>query len=54
MLALVSEHSLRKQKPTGERTLARIAEQGKISDFLIPLKVDGSELDGLTTTVSYI
>lgn len=55
MLALISEHSLRKQKPTGERTLAqRIAEQRKIADFLIPLKVDGSELDWLTTTVSYI
>lgn len=55
MLALISEHSLRKQKPTGERTLAqRIAEQRKIPDFLIPLKVDGSELDWLTTTVSYI
>ncbi len=55
MLALISGHSLRKQKPTGERTLAqRIAEQRKIPDFLIPLKVDGSELDWLTTTVSYI
>ena len=55
MLALISAHSLRKQKPTGERTLAqRIAEQGHIPDFLIPLKVDGSELDWLTTTVSYI
>ncbi len=55
MLALISEHSLRKQKPTGERTLAqRIAEQRKIPDFLIPLRVDGSELDWLTTTVSYI
>ena len=55
MLGLISEHSLRKQKPTGERTLAqRIAEQRKIPDFLIPLKVDGSELDWLTTTVSYI
>jgi hypothetical protein len=55
MVALISEHSLRKQKPTGERTLAqRIAEQRKIPDFLIPLKVDGSELDWLTTTVSYI
>ena len=55
MLALISEHSLRKQKPTGERTLAqRIAEQRNIPDFLIPLKVDGSELDWLTTTVSYI
>lgn len=55
MLGLISEHSLRKQKPTGERTLAqRIAEQRKIPDFLIPLKVDGSELDWLTTAVSYI
>jgi hypothetical protein len=55
MLALISAHSLRKQKPTGERTLAqRIAEQRKIPDFLIPLKVDASELDWLTTTVSYI
>lgn len=55
MLALISEHSLRKHKPTGERTLAqRIAEQRNIPDFLIPLKVDGSELDWLTTTVSYV
>ncbi len=55
MLALISEHSLRKQKPTGERTLAqRIAEQRGIPDFLIPLKVDKSELDWLITTVSYI
>ncbi len=55
MLALISEYSLRKQKPTSERTLAqRIAEQRKIPDFMIPLKVDGSELDWLTTTVSYI
>ena len=55
MLGLISEHSMRKQKPTGERALAqRIAEQRKIPDFLIPLKVDGSELDWLTTTVSYI
>lgn len=55
MLALISEHSLRKPKPTGERTLAqRIAEQRKIPDFLIPLKVDGSDLDWLTSPVSYI
>jgi hypothetical protein len=55
MLALISAHSLRKPKPTGERALAqRIAEQRKIPDFLIPLKVDASELDWLTTAVSYI
>jgi len=45
MLALLSEHSLRKRKPTGEREMAqRIAERENIQDFLIPLKVDGSEL----------
>src|SRR5262245_45419185 len=55
MLALISANSLRKPKPTGERALAqRIAEQRTISDFLIPLKVDSSELDWLTTAVSYI
>ena len=55
MLALISASSLRKPGPTGERTLAqRIASQRDIPDFLIPLKVDGSELDWLTTTVSYI
>jgi hypothetical protein len=32
----------------------RIAEQQKIPDFLVPLKVDGSELDWMTTAVSYI
>lgn len=46
MLALISEHSLRKPKPTGERVLAqRIGEQRGISDFLIPLKVDGRRRD---------
>jgi len=55
MVALISEHSLKKPKPTGERVLAQnIAEKRKIPDFLIPLKVDGSELDWLTTTISYI
>jgi hypothetical protein len=55
MLGLISVHSLRKPKPTGERTLAQhIGEQRKISDFLIPLKIDESELDWLTTTSSYI
>ncbi|GEM_PF-4139502 len=55
MIALISEHSLRKPKPTGERVLAqRLGEQRGIPDFLIPLKVDGSELDWLTTTTSYI
>src|SRR6266550_8359455 len=48
MLALISAASLRKPKPTGERVLAqKIADQRSIPDFLIPLKVDGTELDWL-------
>src|SRR5438132_5846714 len=55
MLALISAASLRKPKPTGERVLAqKIADQRSIPDFLIPLKVDGSELDWLTTAISYV
>ncbi len=55
MLALISASSLHKQKPTGERVLAqRIADQRGIPDFLIPLKVDGTELDWLTSPISYI
>ena len=55
MLALISQHSLRKQKPTGERALAqKIAEDRSILDFLIPLKIDDAELDWLTTSTSYI
>jgi hypothetical protein len=55
MLALISADSLRKPKPTGERVLAqKIADQRSIPDFLIPLKVDGTELDWLTTAISYV
>ena len=55
MLALISADSLRKPKPTGERVLAqRIADQRSTPDFLIPLKVDGTELDWLTTAISYV
>ncbi len=55
MLALISAASLRKPKPTGERVLAqKIADQRSIPDFLIPLKVDGTELDWLTTAISYV
>lgn len=55
VLGLISKHSLRKSKPTGERTLAlRIGEQRKISDFMIPLRIDSSELDWVTTPISYI
>ena len=50
MIALISEHSLRKSKPTAERTLAqRIAEQRNIPDFLIPIRIDNVEPDWLTT-----
>ena len=55
MLALISEHSISKPKPTKERTLGqRIAEQRKIKDFIIPLKLDSAELDWMTTDLSYI
>jgi hypothetical protein len=55
MLGLISVNSLNKPKPTGERTLAqKIGEQRAISDFLIPLKLDSTELDWLTTAISYI
>ncbi len=55
MLALISADSLRKPKPTGERVLAqKIADQRSIPDFLIPLKVDGTELDWLTTAIAYV
>ncbi len=55
MLALISAASLRKPKPTGERVLAqKIADQRSIPDFLIPLKIDGTELDWLTTAISYV
>src|ERR1700722_17523525 len=50
MLALMSEHSLRKKKPMRERMLAqRVVRQQNISDFLIPLKLDDSEPDELTS-----
>jgi len=55
MVALLSRHSIAKQKPTGERVLAQnIAQQRGILDFLIPLRVDNSDLDWLNTTLSYI
>lgn len=55
MLALLSEHSLKKPNPSKERTLAlNIARSRKISDFLIPLKVDAVELDWLTTDLTYL
>ena len=48
VLALISQHSLRKKKPTAERTLAqRIGRQQKIADFLIPLIADSNESHGL-------
>ena len=55
MLALLSEHSLKKPNPSKERTLAlNIAKTRKIADFLIPLKVDSAELDWLTTDLTYL
>jgi hypothetical protein len=55
LLGLISADSLRKPKPTGERVLAqKIGIQREIVDFLIPLKVDGTELDWLTTAISYV
>ena len=55
MLALISENSLKKQKTTAERVLAQnIAEKYGPSDFLIPIKIDNSELDWLTANISNI
>ena len=55
MLALISQYSLNKPNPSKERTLAvTISRKKGISDFLIPLKVDKSELDWLTTDLNYI
>lgn len=55
MLALISEHSMKKPNPSKERTLAlNIARTREIPDFMIPLKVDAVELDWLTTDLTYI
>ena len=55
MLALISEHSMKKPNPSKERTLAvNIARARGIPDFMIPLKVDSVELDWLTTDLTYI
>ncbi|HET6218578.1 MAG TPA: toll/interleukin-1 receptor domain-containing protein [Acidobacteriaceae bacterium] len=55
MVALISRYSIGKPKPTKERTLAqRISEQRSIKDFLIPLKLDETELDWMTGDISYI
>ena len=55
MLALLSEHSLKKPNPSKERTLAlNIARTREVADFLIPLKVDSAELDWLTTDLTYL
>jgi hypothetical protein len=55
MLALVSEHSLQKKKPVKEQMLAqRVVRQRNIPDFVIPLALDGSELDPLNATAPAI
>lgn len=55
MLAIISEHSLRKKKPALERMLAqRVIRQQNVPDFLIPLKLDNSQPDPLTDMTSAI
>jgi hypothetical protein len=55
VLALISEHSARKKKPALERMLAqRVVRQQKISDFLIPLQMDGSKPEELTDAAAPI
>lgn len=55
MLVLVSQHSLQKKKPVKERMLAqRVVRQRTIPDFVIPLKMDSSELDPLNATAPAI
>jgi hypothetical protein len=55
MLALVSEHSLQKKKPVKEQMLAqRVVRQRNVPDFVIPLTLDGSELDPLNATAPAI
>jgi hypothetical protein len=46
VLSLISESSLRKKRPSTERTLAaHTGRQLEISDFIIPLSVDGNAPD---------
>ena len=55
MLALLSVHSIPKDNPVKERTLAfKISRDDQIPDFLIPLKLDKADLDWQTTNISYI
>lgn len=55
MIGLLSKNSLKKPNPSKERTLAlNIARTRGIPDFLIPLKVDSTELDWLTTDLTYL
>lgn len=55
VLALISENSARKKKPALERMLAqRVVRQQKISDFLIPLQMDGSKPEELTDSAASI
>jgi len=55
VLALISENSARKKKAALERMLAqRVVRQQKISDFLIPLQMDGSKPEELTDAAAPI
>lgn len=58
MLGLLSRHSIKKDNPKKERTLALgIAKQPERRGFLIPINVDGlppTELDWLTSDLTFI
>lgn len=58
MLGLLSRHSINKDNPKKERTLALgIAKQPGREGFLVPINVDGlppTELDWLTSDLTYI
>lgn len=55
VLVLVSAHSLHKKKPIKEQMLAqRVVRQRNVPDFVIPLTLDGSELDPLNATAPAI
>jgi hypothetical protein len=58
LLALMSHHSVDKDNPVKERTMAlNVGKELKIPDFLIPLNIDGlssTELDWMTGDITYI
>ena len=57
LLALLSQHSIRKPNPLKERTLALNISRERAIDFLIPLNVDGlspTRLDWMTSDLTFI